>query len=138
MKLRTTFALAVAALMIGVPVAVAEPGGPYRPQADEVAQPDAFNRYLNNNAPEEQADAFVRYLRNNTPPSAAMVATTAAAAHPDSRAVRPGPTAELEPIATDGRDWTTGAWGVLGGALFMFFAVAGASTIRERRLFVLR
>lgn len=133
MKLRTAFALAVAALTIGVPVAAADPDG-YQPQLKTGVQPDAIDRYLRNNAPEEQPDVIARYLRNHTAEGSA-VASTGAAGHPDSRAVRPSPTGEVEPVAADGRDWTTGALGALGGA---FLAIVGASAIRARRQLVLR
>ena len=127
MKLRTAFALAVAALTIGIPVGTAG------------VQPDALDRYLSNNAPEEQPDAIGRYLQNHSTSLAAEVETTGAAGHPDSRAVRPGPTGDVEPVADGGgRDWTTGAWGALGGVLFALLAIVGASAIRERRRLVLR
>ena len=131
MKLRTALALAVAALTIGVPVAAADPDG-YQPQLKAVEQPDAFGRYLRNNAPAQQPDAFDRYLQNNSPE------ITGAAAHPDSRSDRPTATSEVAPVGDDGRDWTTGALGALGGALFVVLAIVGASAIRERRQPALR
>ena len=134
MKLRTAFALAVAALAMGVPLAGATPDG-YQPQLQAGSEPDAFDRYLRNNAPLQQPDAFDRYLANNAPQT---VETTGAAGHPDSRAVRPSPTNEITPVGGDGRDWTTGAVGALGGALFALLAIVGASAIRERRRLVLR
>ena len=51
MKLRTTLALAVASLTIGVPAAAADPDGPYQAEPQVMAQPDALDRYLSNNAP---------------------------------------------------------------------------------------
>jgi hypothetical protein len=122
MKLRTAFTLAVAAFAIGVPNAVADPGG-YEPPVG--AQPDALDRYVNNNAPEEQPDAIGRYLSNH-------------AGHPDSRADRPSLAVAVEAAAADGRGWTTAALGALGGAFFVLLAVVGASAIRERRRLVLR
>jgi hypothetical protein len=130
MKLRMTFAVAVAALAVGIPTAAAEPDG-YQPQLQAGAQPDAFDRYLRNNVPDEQSDAFSRYLRNNT-------SATAAGEHPDSRADRFSPFGEVEPVAAGGRDWSTGALGALGGGLFVLLAVVGASAIRERRRLALR
>lgn len=136
MKFRTILTLAVAALTLGVPVAAGDSDG-YQPQLKAGVQPDAIDRYLRNNTPEEQPDAIARYLRNHTAEGSA-VASTGAAGHPDSRAVRPSPTGEIESVATDGRDWETGAIGALGGALFAFLTVVGASAIRERRQLVLR
>ncbi len=88
MKLRTILTLAVAALTLGIPVASADPDG-FQPQLQTGVQTDAIDRYLRNNAPEEQSDAVDRYLRNHTPESSA-VASMGAAGHPDSLAVRPG------------------------------------------------
>ena len=68
--------------------------------------------------------------------SRAVVASPGAAAHPDSRAVRPGPTADALPVTADGRDWTTGALGALGGVLIALLAVVGAFAIRDRRRLV--
>jgi hypothetical protein len=114
-----------------VQTAAATPDG-YQPQ---LAQPDAIDRYLLNNAPEEQPDGIARYLRNNTDPS---VASTGAAGHPDSRAVRPMPSVETGAVAGgDGRDWTLGIVGALGGALLAFVAIVGASAIRGRSRLVL-
>ena len=45
MQIRTTFALAAAALTLGVPLAAAAPDG-YQPQLREDAQPDVIDRYL--------------------------------------------------------------------------------------------
>lgn len=137
MKIRTTFALAVAALTFGVPVAAGVPDG-YQPQLQGITSPDAVDRYLRNNAPEEP-DAIARYLRNHSTSTstAPVFDTNGAAGHPDSRAVRPSPIVELEPLS-GGRDWTTGAVGALGGALLALLAIVGASAIRERRRLVLR
>jgi hypothetical protein len=122
MKLRTALTLAVAAFAIGVPNAVADPGGS---QPTVSAQPDALDRYLSNNAPEAQPDAIDRYLSNH-------------AGHPDSRADRPSLAVAVEAAAADGRGWTTAALGALGGAFFVLLAVVGASAIRGRRRLVLR
>jgi hypothetical protein len=137
MKIRTTFALAVAVLTIGVPAAAAEPDG-YQPQLKTGVETDAIDRYLQNRAPEAQPDAIDRYLQNNSTSAASAVETTGAAGHPDSRAVRPGPTSEPTPVAADARDWTPGVVGALSGALLALLAVVGASAIRERRRLVLR
>jgi hypothetical protein len=102
MKLRTAFALSVAALTIGVPVATADPDG-YQPQL-------------------------------HSPPA---VASSGAAAHPDSWAVRPGPTVDALVVTADGRDWTTTAVGVVGGAFIALLAVVGALAVRDRRRLVL-
>lgn len=135
MKLRTAFALAIAAFTIGIPVAAADPDG-YQPQPG--VQADAFDRYLRNHAPAEQPDAFDRYLRNHTAEGSA-VASTSAARHPDSRGVRLTPTGEIETgVAGETRDWTLGVLGALGGALLALVAVVGASAIRDRRRLVLR
>lgn len=136
MKIRTTLTLAVAALTLGVPVAAADPDG-YQPQLKTGVQADAIDRYLRNNAPEEQPDAIARYLRNHTA-EGSTVASTGAAGHPDSRAVRLSPTDAIESASTNGRDWTTGALGALGGAFLAFLAIVGASAIRARRRLVLR
>jgi len=51
MQIRTTLALALAALTIGVPVAMAAPDG-YQPQLQANAQTDVIDRYLANNGPD--------------------------------------------------------------------------------------
>ena len=131
MKTRTTLALAFATLALGVPAAAAAPDG-YQPQ---LAQPDAFDRYLLN-TPEEQPDALARYLRNNTDPA---VASFGAAGNPDSRAVRPSPPVESTvAVGDDPRGWTLGIVGAFGGALLAFVAVVGASSIRGRSRLALR
>ena len=135
MKLRTTLALAVASLTIGVPAAAADPDGPYQAEPQVIAQPDALDRYLSNNAPNAQPDALDRYLRNNSPQ---QLETTGAATHPDSRPVRPSLAGDVVSSGGDGRDWTTGAVGAIGGALLAILAIVGASAIRERRRLVLR
>ena len=120
MKLRTTLALAVTALAIGVPAATAaaEPDG-YQPQLQLGAQPEPFDRY---NLAEEQSDVSTR--------------ATGAAGHPDSRADRSWPgVGEQTPV--DDRDWSTVALGAVGGAFAMLLAIVGASAIRERRRLVL-
>ncbi len=138
MTFRTAFALAVAALTVGVPVSGATPDG-YQPQLRPGPQPDAIDRYLRNNAAPQQPDALDRYLADN---AAQQVETqqveTAAAGHPDSHAVRPSPSAEIAPVDGAGRDWATGAVGALGGVLVAVLAIVGASAMRERRRLVLR
>ena len=135
MKLRTILTLAVAALTLGVPVAAADPDG-YQPQLSTGVQSDVVERYLRNNTPEEQSDVFDRYLRNHAAEGSA-VASTSAARHPDSLGVRPDLFGEVG-VGADGREWTTGALGALGGAFLAFFAIVGASAIRARRRLVLR
>lgn len=136
MRLRTTFALAVAALAVGIPTAAADPDG-YQPQL-QAGAPDAVDRYLRNNAPEEQSDAFSRYLRNHSSSATASFDSSGAGSHPDSRAVRPSSVVEAAPVVVAGRDWTTGALGALGGALLALVAVVGASAIRGRGRLVFR
>ena len=132
MTIRTTLALATAMLTLGATAAAAAPDG-YQPQ---LAQPDAFDRYLLNNMPEEQPDALARYLRNNTDPA---VASFGAAGNPDSRAVRPSPPVEpTSAVGDEGRDWTLGIVGAFGGVLLAFVAVVGASSIRGRSRLALR
>jgi hypothetical protein len=135
MKIRTTLALGVAALTLGVPVAAAVPDG-YQPQLQGGLSPDAIERYLRNAAPVEP-DAVARYLRNRTTSSSPSFENNGPAAHPDSRAARSGPAVELA-AASGGHDWTTGAVGAVGGALLALLAIVGASAIRERRRLVLR
>jgi hypothetical protein len=134
MKLKTTLAACVTALTIGVAGAAADPDG-YQPSLQGQATSDAVDRYLRNNAP-PVPDALERYLRNNTPPPYA-VGSNGAADHPDSLGARPTLVAGSE-FASDGRDWTVGAFGALGGALLALLAIAGASAMRERRRLVLR
>ena len=117
--------------------AAADPDG-YQPQLQAGAQPDAFDRYVRNNAPAEPTDAFGRYLRNHSSGTLSFD-PTGAAGHPDSRAVRLSSAVEAGPaVAGDGRDWTTGALGALGGAFLALVAVVGASAIRGRGRLVLR
>jgi hypothetical protein len=133
MKLVFSLVLAVTALTLGATAASAYPDG-YQPQ---LTQPDALDRYLLNNASEERPDALARYLRNNPDP-APTLRSAGAAAHPDSRAVRPSFAAEATPTGGDGRNWTIGIAGALGGALLASFAIVGASSIRGRSRLVLR
>lgn len=72
MQIRTTFALAAAALTLGVPVAAAVPDG-YQPQLKESAQSDVIDRYLANHGPDGYQpqlladpgpDAVDRFLAN--------------------------------------------------------------------------
>lgn len=58
MQIRTSFALAAAALALGVPLATAAPDG-YQPQLRENAQPDGYQPQLRENA---QPDAIDRHL----------------------------------------------------------------------------
>ena len=136
MKLRTTLALAVASLTIGVPAAAADPDGPYQAAAPghgaaRRARPLPRATTLR----QAQPDALDRYLRNNSPQ---QLETTGAATHPDSRPVRPSLAGDVVSSGGDGRDWTTGAVGAIGGALLAILAIVGASAIRERRRLVLR
>ena len=137
MRIRTTLALGVTALTLGVPAAAADPDG-YQPQLQGNVSSDAVERYLRNNASAEP-DAIARYLRHHptTESPAPAVDTNGAAGHPDSLAVRPNPAVEPAP-ASGGRDWTIGTVGAFGGALLALLAVVGASAFRERRRLVLR
>jgi hypothetical protein len=130
MKLHTALAVVVTALAVAVPTAVAAPDG-YQPQLRPDAIPDAFDRYLRSNAPQPQPDAFERYLRSNAPQP--QSGGDNAARHPDSLGARP---AVVERVTTtaEGRDWTAGAFGALGGAVLALVAIAGASALRSRRL----
>lgn len=128
MKLSQALAVTTTVLAIGVPVAGAAPDG-YQPQLRSTSQPDAFMRYLRNNAPApQQSDAFTRYLRNNAPQSGA-------ASHPDSRGERFSLAVSATPVAVsdDGTDLTTGVIGALLGAFVTMLAIVGASSIRGRR-----
>jgi hypothetical protein len=155
MKIRTTFALAVTTLSLGVPVATAAPDGyqpdaiarylanngpdGFQPQLHTSTQPDAVDRYVANSLRQAgEPDAIARYLRNH--PSGAEPALDLAdvAGHPDSRAVRPGVSFPVKTVEADGFSWTGVALGTLGGALIILLAVAGASAMRERRRLVLR
>lgn len=121
MKIRMTFALAAAALTLGVPVAVADPDG---------YQPDAIDRYVGNALGQtDQPDALARYLRNHQ---------SGAASHPDSLAARPGVNTPAEPAEAGGFNWETGIIGTLGAVLVVLLAFAGAFALRERRRLVLR
>lgn len=126
--IRTTFALAIAVLTIGVPTAAAAPDG-YQPQLQtDGDQPDAFMRALRN-APDE-SDVFTRYVRNH----ATAAGAGAPAAHPDSQAVRPSPgVARDVPIREGGIDWTTGGIGLGVGLLAATLVVGTAFATRVRR-----
>ena len=72
MQIRTTFALAAAALTLGVQVAAAAPDG-FQPQLKEDAQTDVIDRYLANHGPDGYQpqllvnpgpDAVDRFLAN--------------------------------------------------------------------------
>ena len=72
MQIRTTFAVAAAALTLGVPVAAAAPDG-YQPQLKENGQSDVIDRYLANHGPDGYQpqlladpgpDAVDRFLAN--------------------------------------------------------------------------
>ena len=135
MKLHTTLAVVATTLTISVPAAVAAPDG-YQPQLRSDGVTDVFDRYLRSNAPPSQPDVFERYVQNNAP--SAQPDVNHAAGHPDSLGARPGMVAETAPITADGRDWTLGAFGALGGVVLALLAIAGASAIRERHRLVLR
>jgi hypothetical protein len=129
MKIRTTLALAVTTLTLGVPVATATPDG---------YQPDAVDSYVANGLVRAgESDAFARYLGNHAngiPPS---LDSTGASLHPDSLAVRPGLFASTEPAEAERLSWAGVAFGTLGGALIVLLAFAGAHVRRERRRLVL-
>ena len=119
MRIRNTFALAIAAVSIGVPAATAADPDGYQPQLQVGAQSEPFDRH---NLAEEQSEM--------------STAVTGAASHPDSRADRSW-SGVGEQTAVGDRDLSTAAVGALGGALVMLLAIVGASAIRERRRLVL-
>lgn len=124
MQIRTTLALAAAALTLGVPVAAADPDG-YQPQLRSDGQPDAIDRYLANNG----ADGFQPQLRTSAPPDAI------------DRYLSNHSTGASAPVARStatGNSWQTGALAALGGGLIVLLALVGAATMRERRRLVLR
>ena len=137
MKIRTTFALAVATLTLGVPVATAAPDG-YQPELQSNAQPDVVDRYVANALRQaDQPDAVARYLRNHSI-GADSPDSTGASSHPDSLAVRPGVSVPMNTVEAGGFSWTTIAFGTLGGAVLVLLAIIGTSAMRERRRLVLR
>ena len=155
MKIRTTLALALTTLTLGVPVATADPDGyqpdaiarylanngpdGFQPQLHATTQPDAVDRYVANSLRQAgEPDAIARYLRNHSSGAQFSVDSTGASSHPDSLAVRAGVSSPADPIEAEGLNWTGVALGTLGGALIVLLAVAGASATRERRRLVLR
>jgi hypothetical protein len=104
-------------LTVAVPVAAAAPDG-FQPQLQDsgVSAPDGYQ-------PQLRAEPG-----------------SGAAAHPDSRAIRPGVAAQAETTTGDGFSfsWGSGAVGAAGGLLVALLAIAGASAMRERRRLVLR
>ncbi len=128
MKIRTTLAVAVTTLTLGVPVATADPDG---------YQPDAVDRYLVSLGQAGEPDAIARYLRNH-PNGVGFSPDSGAATHPDSLAVRAGTSVPGSTVEADTFSWAGVAFGTLGGALIVLLAVAGASAMRERRRLVLR
>ena len=138
MKIRTTFALAVATLTLGVPVATAAPDG-YQPGLQSNAQPDAVDRYVANVLRQaDQPDAVARYLRNHSIGADSALDSAGASSHPDSLAVRPGVSVPVDTVEVGGFSWTAVAFGTLGGAVIVLLAIVGASAMRERRRLVLR
>ena len=138
MKIRTTFALAVATLTLGVPVATAAPDG-YQPELQSNAQPDVVDRYVANTLRQaDQPDAVARYLRNHSIGADSAPDSTGASSHPDSLAVRPGVSVPENTVEAGGFDWITGVLGTLVGVLSVLLAIVGASAMREGRRFVLR
>lgn len=130
MKIRTTLALAVTTLTLGVPVATAAPDG---------YQPDAVDRYLANSLGwAGEPDAFDRYLRNHPNGAESSPGASGASRHPDSLAVRAGVLAPGVPAEAEGFNWAMVAFGTLGGALIVLVAFAGTSALRERRRLALR
>jgi hypothetical protein len=121
MQIRTTLALAAAALSLGVPVAAADPDG-YQPQLRADAQPDAIDRYVANNGP----DGSQPQLRTDAGPDAV------------DRYVANARRASAAPVEAGGVDWQAGALGALGGGLVILLLVAGTATVRQRRRLVLR
>ena len=123
MQIRTTLALATAALTLGVPVAAADPDG-YQPQLRANAQPDAIDRYLANNGP----DGYQPQLRTDAGPDA--VDRYIANVHRSS-------TGPMNTVEAGGIDWQVAGIGAVGGGLVVLLLVA-AATVRERRRLVLR
>jgi hypothetical protein len=123
MQIRTTLALATAALTLGVPVAAADPDG-YQPQLRANAQPDAIDRYLANNGP----DGYQPQLRTDAGPDA--VDRYIANLHRSS-------TGSMDTVEAGGTDWQVAVIGAVGGGLVVLLLVA-AATVRERRRLVLR
>ena len=138
MKIRTTIAVAVATLTLGVPVATAVPDG-YQPELQSNAQPDVVDRYVANALRQaDQPDVVARYLRSHSIGAGSAPDSAGAASHPDSLAVRPGVSVPLNTVEAGGFSWITVAFGTLAGVLSVLLAIVGASTMRERRRFVLR
>jgi len=69
MQIRTTFALAAAALTLGVPLAAAAPDG-YQPQLRANAQTDVIDRYLAIRFADDGPDGFQPQLRTDAGPDA--------------------------------------------------------------------
>ncbi len=133
MRIRTTFALMIAALAFGAPVAAADPDT-YRSAPQSLSQtsvqPDAVDRYVANASRSGgQPDALDRYLRNHA---------TGAATHLDSPGVRTGGLGSSAPVSNASRSWTNAALFALVGGLVLLLAVVGASATRERRRPILR
>jgi hypothetical protein len=129
MRIRTTLALTVTTLTLGVPVATAAPDG---------YQPDAVDRYLATVGEAGEPDAVARYLRNHPNGPGFSIGSTGASSHPDSLAVRAGASIPANTVEGESFSWTGVAFGTIGGALIVLLAVAGASAMRERRRLVLR
>ena len=117
MKTRKTLALTVAILTLGVPVAMAAPGGYQR---------DAIDRYLASNGP----DGFQPQLNATAQPDA----VDRHVANVLRQAELPAPTG----AEGGGTNWRSAALGMLGGASIVLLAFAGASALRGRRRVVLR
>jgi hypothetical protein len=138
MKIRTTFALAVATLTLGVPVATAAPDG-YQPELQSNAQPDVVDRYVANALRQaDQPDAVGRYLRNHSIGADSAPDSTGASSHPDSLAVRPGASDPVNMVEAGEFNWTTVVFGTLVGVLSVLLAIVGVSAMREGRRFLLR
>jgi hypothetical protein len=138
MKIRTTLALMVTTLALGVPVAAATPDG-YQPGLQASAQPDAVDRYVANSLRQAgQPDAIDRYLRNNSIGAEPALDSTGASSHPDSLAVRAGVSIPASTVEGEPFSWTGVAFGTVGGALIVLLGIVGASAMRERRRLVLR
>jgi hypothetical protein len=138
MKIRTTFVLAAATLVLGVPLAAATPDGS-QPQLHSTAEPDAVDRYLANAFRHVgETDAIDRYLHNRSLAAESVSSSTGAGRHPDSLAVRRGAIVPVDAVEAEGFSWTGVALGTLGGALIVLLAFVGASAMRERRRLVFR
>ncbi len=133
MRIKTTFAVMIAALAFGAPVAAADPDT-YRSAPQSLSQTsvqlDAVDRYVANASRSGgQPDALDRYLRNHA---------TGAATHLDSPGVRPGRPARALRFRMRAAAGRTRRSSHSSAASCVLLAVVGASATRERRRPILR